>query len=159
MCRPFAMKSASDGLRPQTCWGVMAEPVSSADKKRVLIVDDEHIIADTLVTIFSAAGYESLRRAHLSYFRWAPHFAIVDVILPGMNSIDFAILLKAITPDCTVQLFSGQIDSIHLLEAARGRGHAFEVIAKPVHPTELLALASALFPSAACPIEARPEGL
>ena len=63
-----------------------------------------------------------------------------------MNGIDFAILLKAMAPDCTVQLFSGQIDTASLLEAALGRGHAFEVFTKPVQPTELLALASALFP-------------
>ena len=127
-----------------------AEPVSSADKKRVLIVDDERVIADTLVTIFSAAGYES-RAAYSAEGAlelipsWPPHFAIVDVILPGMNGIDFAILLKAITPDCTVQLFSGQLDSSDLLEAARQDGQTFEVLAKPLHPTELLALASVLF--------------
>ena len=128
--------------------------MSSADRKRVLIVDDEHVIADTLVTIFSAAGYES-RAAYSAEGAldlvpgWPPHFAVVDVILPGMNGIDFAILLKVITPDCTVQLFSGKIDTDSLLEAARGRGHAFEVFTKPVHPTELLALASALFPPGA----------
>jgi DNA-binding NtrC family response regulator len=125
--------------------------VSSADKKRVLIVDDEHVIADTLVTIFSGAGYES-RAAYSAesalelITSWPPHFAIVDVILPGMNGIDFAILLKAMIPDCTVQLFSGQFDTTKLVEAAQQRGHAFEVFAKPVHPTEFLALASTLFP-------------
>jgi DNA-binding NtrC family response regulator len=120
-------------------------------KKRVLIVDDEHVIADTLAIIFSSAGYES-RAAYSAQDAlglipsWPPHLAIVDVILPAMNGIDFAILLKAISPDCAVQLFSGQLNTIGLLEAARQRGHAFEVFAKPVHPRELLALASALFP-------------
>ena len=33
--------------------------MTSANKKRVLIVDDEHTIANTLATIFSNAGYES----------------------------------------------------------------------------------------------------
>jgi hypothetical protein len=33
--------------------------VSRAEKRRVLIVDDEQIIADTLATIFTLAGYES----------------------------------------------------------------------------------------------------
>ena len=125
--------------------------MNSAGKKRVLVVDDEHLIADTLARIFSDAGYES--RAVYSAEgalglipSWPPHFALVDVILPAMNGIDLAILLKAISPDCTVQLFSGQLDTSHLLEAARQAGHAFEVLAKPVHPSKLLALASALFP-------------
>jgi CheY-like chemotaxis protein len=81
--------------------------VTSADKKRALIVDDEHVIADTLLAIFSNAGYES-RAAYSGEDAlglipsWPPHFAIVDVMLPAMNGIDFAILLKAIRPDCTV---------------------------------------------------------
>jgi CheY-like chemotaxis protein len=71
------------------------EAVISAGKKRVLIVDDEHIIADTLVAIFSGAGYES-RAAYSAEGAlglipsWPPQLAIVDVILPGMNGIDFA---------------------------------------------------------------------
>ena len=125
--------------------------MSSAEKRRVLIVDDERVIADTLVAIFSNAGYES--RAVYSAEgalelipSWPPHFAIIDVILPGMNGIDFAILLKAISPDCVVQLFSGQIDTASLLEAAQQAGLGFQLLAKPVHPSEFLALASALFP-------------
>jgi DNA-binding NtrC family response regulator len=103
------------------------------------------------VTIFSNAGYDS-RAAYsaegaLEIIRsWQPHFAILDVILPGMNGIDFAILLKAISPDCTVQLFSGQIETDYLLEPTRHHENAFEVLAKPVHPTEFLAMASAFFP-------------
>ena len=77
---------------------------------------------------------------------WPPHFAIVDVVLPAMNGIDFAILLKATIPGCMVQLFSGQLDTSRLLEEARRNGHPFEVLAKPVHPSEFLHLASELFP-------------
>ena len=89
------------------------------------------------MTIFSNAGYDS-RAAYsaegaLEIIRsWQPHFAILDVILPGMNGIDFAILLKAISPDCTVQLFSGQIETDYLLEPTRHHENAFEVLAKPV---------------------------
>ena len=135
---------------------VEGEPLSSAEKKRVLIVDDEHVIADTLVAIFSNAGYDS-RAAYSAESAlglipsWPPHLAIVDVVLPAMNGIDFAILLQAIRPDCTVRLFSGQLDTSRLLEAARQGGHDFEVFAKPVHPREFLALASALFPPGGVP--------
>jgi len=39
------------------------QPVSSAEKKRVLVLDDEYVIADTLVAIFSQAGrFPQLRR-------------------------------------------------------------------------------------------------
>jgi DNA-binding NtrC family response regulator len=125
--------------------------VSDAAEKRVLIVDDEKVIADTLAEIFSRAAYES-RAAYSAEGAlglipdWPPHLAIVDVFLPAMNGIDFAILLKAMAPDCTVRLFTGQFDINHLLESARRRGHFFSAFTKPVHPSEFLALASDLFP-------------
>jgi DNA-binding NtrC family response regulator len=127
--------------------------VCSVAKKRVLIVDDDHVIADTLAIIFSGAGYES-RAADSAESAlelipsWPPHLAVVDIVLPAMNGIDFAILLKAISPDCIVQLFTGQLDTMSLQEAVLQKGHAFEVLGKPLHPNKFLALASALFPPA-----------
>lgn len=149
-CAPHAA-TAEQRIRRYLHLHWLGEAVTSNDKKRVLIVDDEHIIADSLVIIFSNAGYES-RAAYSAEEAlelipsWQPHFAIVDVILPAMNGIDFAMLLKAISPGCTVQLFSGQMGTDYLLETTRHHGNAFEVLAKPVHPTEFLAIASALFP-------------
>ena len=59
---PVPLKAAPAGneiakifIRPDR---VRAKRVSSAERKRVLIVDDEHVIADTLATIFTNAGYE-----------------------------------------------------------------------------------------------------
>ena len=116
---------------------------------RVLIVDDERVISDTLLKIFIQAGYdvravysaegamEVVRTTH-----WIPQFTLVDVHLPGMSGIDLAILLKAECPDCKVSLFSGHASTSDLLEAAARDGHVFDVMAKPVHPTDLLKLAS-----------------
>lgn len=123
----------------------------SAAKKRVLIVDDEHVIADTLAIIFSRAGYES-RAAYSAesalelISSWPPDLAVVDFVLPAMNGIDFAILLKATSPDCAIQLLTGRLDTISLRQAVLQRGYAFEVLEKPVHPNKILALASALLP-------------
>jgi len=36
-------------------------------------------------------------------------------------------------------LFSGQAATADLLEQARKKGHEFEILAKPVHPQDLLA--------------------
>ena len=47
--------------------------MTSAEKKRVLIVDDERVIADTLVTIFSAeeTRHQGSWRVRLSdFFAW-----------------------------------------------------------------------------------------
>jgi CheY-like chemotaxis protein len=119
--------------------------MGSTEKPRVLIVDDEHVIADTLVIIFSSAGLEatavySAEEALVLVPEWHPHIAIIDVRLPGMNGIDLAIRLKAEHPSCKVTLFSGYASTLDLLEQAGRDGHSLEVLAKPVHPTELLSL-------------------
>jgi DNA-binding NtrC family response regulator len=123
--------------------------MSGSQKPKVLIVDDEHVIADTLVTIFSNSGYDARgvysaegAVAMVESAEWCPQLAIIDVCLPGMNGIDLAVLFRAVCPDCHISLFSGQAVTGQLLERAQQEGHSFEIVAKPVHPTELLGIAS-----------------
>ena len=110
---------------------------------KVLIVDDQRTIADTLDLIFSASGYEtraaySAEQALEIVAEWLPDLAIVDVILPLMNGIDLAIRLTAQYPACRILLFSGQSLTADLLAQAATKGYKFEILAKPVHPTEIL---------------------
>jgi len=111
--------------------------------RRILIVEDEPAIADTLALILSTRGYQvqvayDAERAIEIIAEWAPTVAIVDVMLPLMNGIDFSIVLKANYPACSIMLFSGQPDTGALLEEALKKGHRFEVLAKPLHPAFLL---------------------
>jgi DNA-binding response OmpR family regulator len=69
----------------------------------------------------------------------APDLLISDVSMPDLSGIDLAIQIRAQYPDCKILLFSGQPNTVDLLERARGQGHDFHLILKPVHPTELLA--------------------
>ena len=113
------------------------------EKPRVLIVDDEHIIADTLKAIFSNAGMEAMavysaEQAIALLLQWIPDAAIIDVQLQGMNGVDLAIHLKAKYPACALTLFSGHIATADLLEKAERDGYTFDVLAKPVHPADLL---------------------
>jgi DNA-binding response OmpR family regulator len=119
--------------------------LDSAESIRLLIVDDERLIADTLATIFRNEGYDaraaySAEEALALIDSWIPELAILDVYLPGMNGIDLAIRLKAEVPSCRITLFSGQSSSNDLLDQARRDGHALDIIPKPVHPSELLSL-------------------
>ena len=116
---------------------------------RILIVDDEHVITDTLTLIFSHEGYQvrgvySAEQALALLPAWLPHLALIDIRLPRMNGIDLAILLRAEYPDTRLLLFSGQTASAELLDQARLKGHTFEVLLKPIHPGELLATAARL---------------
>lgn len=119
------------------------------NNRRILIVDDERAIADTLALIFKTQHYEarvaySAERAIETLAEWRPDLAVLDVILPQMNGIDLAIVIKANYSSCHVLLFSGHANTALLLEEAGRKGHQFEVMAKPVHPNVMLERASAL---------------
>src|SRR5580704_2711024 len=88
-------------------------------------------------------AYSAERAAEL-IAKWKPELAIVDVILPEMNGIDLAIVIKANYPKCHVILFSGHTNTSMLLEEAVRKGHNFEVLAKPVLPDLMLERASEL---------------
>lgn len=113
------------------------------DETRLLIVDDEHAVAETLVKIFQLSGYD-VRAAYSAedgietIALWEPHLALVDVMLPGMNGIEFAVVLKDNHPNCQVLLFSGSEDATALLREQAAKGHRFDILAKPTHPVELL---------------------
>ena len=67
-----------------------------------------------------------------------PTFSISDVIMPEMSGIDLALKIKELCPLCKVLLFSGQAATSDLLQNAKSNGHVFEILIKPVHPTQLL---------------------
>src|SRR5215468_5204468 len=111
---------------------------------KVLVVDDERVIADTLAIILNQAGFnaaavytgtEAVERAR----KEKPDLVISDVIMPDMNGIEAAIRIRQMLPGCKILLFSGQAATADLLEKARLQGHEFEILAKPVHPQDLLA--------------------
>ena len=115
-----------------------------AGSRKIMIVDDEETIADTLALIFSSNGYDartaySAEQALEMLEVWRPDLAVIDVVLPGMNGIEFAIFLKASYTDVHFLLFSGQPGTGGLLEEAKKKGHLFEILAKPLHPTFMLA--------------------
>lgn len=111
---------------------------------RVLVVDDERIIADTLTTILAKSGYGA-RAAYSGEMalemarNFHPDLLITDVVMPGITGIEAAIKMREFLPTCKVLLFSGQATTERLIEAARAQIHEFELLAKPVHPAELLA--------------------
>ena len=126
----------------------MGIPVHKASR-RILIVDDETAIADTLSLIFQLQRYDvrvayTAERAIEMIAEWIPDLAVLDVMLPEMNGIDLALVVKANHPKCHVILFSGHANTGSLLEEAARNGHQFEILAKPVQPELMLERASAL---------------
>jgi len=111
--------------------------------KRVLIADDEPIIADTLSAILRQVGYEvytvyggldAVSKAQ----ELRPELVITDVMMADMNGIDAAIEIRRRLPQTKILLFSGHAATAGLLDRARAQGHDFAFLSKPIHPNDLL---------------------
>jgi CheY-like chemotaxis protein len=112
-------------------------------KTRVLVVDNEQLIADTLVLILRQSGYDATvaysgEEAVQKALTVRPHVVLTDIIMGKMNGLEAAILIADAVPSCKILLFSGQPATADLLLQAKNAGHSFEVMAKPVHPTVIL---------------------
>lgn len=110
---------------------------------RILIIDNEKTIADTLVMIFESKGHkaEAVYDGNAALERlesFVPDCVISDVIFPGMNGIEVCAKIEAMYPDCRIFLFSGQAETNELVETARAGGHKWELLLKPLDPAELL---------------------
>lgn len=112
---------------------------------RILIVDDERPVANTIAEVLRHSGYDSTPVYNapdaLEFVRnEKPDLIICDVIIPGaMNGVEIAMACRTICPDCRIVLLSGNATTQELLEDASLLGHSFEVIAKPIPPRQLLA--------------------
>ncbi|MGA2886742.1 MAG: response regulator [Terracidiphilus sp.] len=110
---------------------------------RVFVVDDEFVIASTLALILRHTGFDAISfQAPLEALEaarsQAPDLLISDVVMPQFSGIELAIQMQKQCPNCKILLFSGQAATAGLLETAREQGYDFEVLSKPVHPTDLL---------------------
>jgi CheY-like chemotaxis protein len=123
--------------------------VSSNSGSRVFVVDDEHVIASSLAAILKLHGYsvtfftsalEALAAAQSS----APDLLISDVLMPRLSGVDLAIQIRAECPECKILLFSGQATTQDLLKEARRQGNSFQLLQKPVQPSEMLKSIQAL---------------
>lgn len=125
-------------------------PSSLGDSRpKVLIVDDEPFISESLSLAFRQQGFEA-RSAYsaegaLDLLKsWQPEIAIVDVCLGRMNGIEFALRLREAYPSCKLLLFSGRTDSDAVFHEAQEIGLDFASVEKPVQPPVLIAAAKRL---------------
>ena len=114
-------------------------------KARVIVIDDEAVIAETVVEILKQEGFEATAASNGSSAvelarTWLPDVVLSDVIMPGLNGIETGIKIREIVPSCKVILFSGQAATVDLLEKARELGHRFEILAKPIRPEHLVSV-------------------
>ncbi|MBZ5580526.1 MAG: sigma-54 dependent transcriptional regulator [Acidobacteriia bacterium] len=127
----------------------MATTVENASaakvKGRILIVDDELVVRDSLGKWFTSEGYaafpvanarEALEKIQQNEF----DIALIDIKMPGMDGMELQARLKEADPELTVMIMTGYA-SVETAVQALKRG-AYDYITKPVDPDELSHLVS-----------------
>jgi CheY-like chemotaxis protein len=114
-------------------------------RPRILVVDDQKLIADTISEILEGAGFE----AEAVYDGWSaleaaarfrPDYVLSDVLMPRLNGVQLAMAISRNHPGARIVLFSGQAGISEILQDAREKGFEFDLIAKPIHPLKLIDL-------------------
>lgn len=137
------LADAFDSAPPAMPWSENASSSAELRKRRVLVVDDEKRIADTVSEILNGAGFEAVAvydgwSALDAAKRRCPDYVISDVLMPRMNGAELGIAIRQLCPAAKVLLFSGQAGISEILESAQRRGYTFDLLAKPIHPTRLI---------------------
>ncbi len=111
------------------------------DKGRVLIVDDEKLIRDSLSRYLRAEGFEVVtaengRQAlELLNLRWVP-VVVTDIMMPEMDGLELLQHIKRDYPKTEVIILSGHGQMQHAIDALRHE--AYDYLQKPIDFDELL---------------------
>jgi DNA-binding NtrC family response regulator len=111
-------------------------------KTLVFVVDDEPSIATTTALILRSQGYdaraftEPLMALEAAQSE-APDLLFSDVSMPGLNGFELSTGVIKDCPQCKVLLFSRHPGTSEKI-AAIANGNKFEILAKPLHPADML---------------------
>jgi two-component system, NtrC family, response regulator HydG len=114
--------------------------VAAKSKGRILIVDDELVVRDSLGKWFMSEGYitkpvGSAREALETIQAGDWDLALLDIKMPGMDGMELQARLAEIDPDLTVVIMTGYA-SVETAVQALKHG-AYDYITKPIDPDEL----------------------
>ena len=140
---PFLFSSSASNNRSDASVATGDKADTQSPAPRILVVDDEKVIADTIVQILNRDGFiaeaayggeEAIEKARLH----CPELVLSDVLMPQVDGVEAAIAIRQHCPETRIILFSGQAATVEILARARERGHTFELLPKPIHPTDLI---------------------
>ena len=107
----------------------------------VLVVEDEETLRHIILSVLEEKGYqvrvaESAEKGLSMLWNFNPAVALLDIVLPGMNGLQFLREVKSISPDTEVIVMTSQSTPERAQEAmANG---AFDFLEKPFADLETL---------------------
>ena len=137
----FALNNRDGGSPPDSQQG--NEFSRQLRKPSILVVDDQHLIADTTMAVLNLSGFHAERAysgqsALETAAKLKPDYLLSDIVMPGMNGVDLAISVRKQLPNTVIILISGQAGVTDLLRDAKVGGYDFDLLAKPMHPEKLV---------------------
>jgi len=119
-------------------------------KQRVLVVDDDRLVADTLKLVFQVNGYESqaaysaadgLEQAR----SFGPKLLLCDVTMPDENGLQLVEKMNLEMPECKMLMLSAYANNEMQVELQAERmKRPLKLLSKPCRPELLLREATAL---------------
>lgn len=117
---------------------------------RVLVVDDEYLVADTLALIFGRHGFETRvtysAKAALECARhFSPDLLLCDITMPERSGLELMEDFHRELPNCRVLVLTGYYTNVPRVREQSARlSRPAHVLTKPCDPAELLRQAGEL---------------
>jgi CheY-like chemotaxis protein len=111
---------------------------------RILVVDDEKLVADTLGLIFRKHGFEakvaySADTALRCARSFAPDLLLCDITMPERSGLELMADFQRELPECRVLVLTGYYSNLVRVREQSGKlRRPTRVLTKPCNPLELL---------------------
>jgi CheY-like chemotaxis protein len=112
--------------------------------QRVLVVDDDRLVADTLALIFQKDGFEAkavytaddgLKYAH----QFSPNLLLCDVTMPDRDGLSLLRDVAQDLPSCRIIVLTGHYSKLNpLRDQSKKLPRPVGILTKPCQPAELL---------------------
>jgi CheY-like chemotaxis protein len=117
---------------------------------RILVIDDDDLVRDTLVRMLERAGHKTVaakngRQGLAQFHREPPDLIVTDVIMPDLDGIETIMALRQASPAIPIIAVSGggKAHAMQFLDAAQKLG-ADLILPKPFKQADLMAAISGL---------------
>jgi CheY-like chemotaxis protein len=118
--------------------------------QRILVVDDDRLVADTLTLIFEKNGFKakaaySADEALRSSREFGPHLLLCDVTMPDRDGLSLVEDMTRELPACRILVLTGFYSNLkNVREQAQKLSRPLGILTKPCQPSDLLREAAAL---------------
>jgi CheY-like chemotaxis protein len=127
---------------------------SEIPMQRILVVDDDRLVADTLALIFVKNGFEA-RTAYAadqaleSARVFHPNLLLCDVTMPGRDGLALVADVASELPACRIIMLTGFYSNLKSVrEQSNLLGRHVGILTKPCQPADLLREATSMLAAA-----------